>query len=87
MTPRLEGCLGENGYIYVYGWVSLLFTWNYDNIVNRLYPNIQQKVKKKKKTWMINIPEQQHSLALFEDENRDENTYSQSRGILIAKGL
>ena len=36
---------------------------------------------------MINIPEQQHSLALFEDENRDENTYSQSRGILIAKGL
>ena len=26
--------LGENGYVYVYGWVP----WNYHNIVNRLYP-------------------------------------------------
>ena len=36
-----EGLLGENGYTYMYGWVSLLFTWNYHNIVNRLYPNIK----------------------------------------------
>ena len=26
-------------YMYVSGWVPLLFTWNYDNIVNWLYPN------------------------------------------------
>ena len=34
--PRMEGSLGENGYMYVYGWVSLLSTWNYPNIVNQL---------------------------------------------------
>ena len=35
---------------------------------------------------MINRTEQQHKLALFEDENRDENT-SQTRGNLVARGL
>ena len=34
--PGWEGSLGENGYMYVYSWVPLLFTWNYQNIVNRL---------------------------------------------------
>ena len=29
-----EGGLEENGYICIYGWVSLLSTWNYHNIVN-----------------------------------------------------
>ena len=33
--------LWENGYMYMYDWVPLLFTWNYHNIVNRLYPNIR----------------------------------------------
>ena len=28
-----EGCWEENGYVYMYGWVPLLFTWNYHNIV------------------------------------------------------
>ena len=27
---------GENGYMYVYGWVPSRFTWNYHNIVNWL---------------------------------------------------
>lgn len=36
---------------------------------------------------MINRTEQQHNLALFENENRDENRYSQSRGILVVRGL
>ena len=31
-----EQSLGENGYVYMYGWVSLLSTWNYHNIVNHL---------------------------------------------------
>ena len=34
-----EGSLGENGYIYMCGWVPLLSAWNYHNIVNRLYSN------------------------------------------------
>ena len=41
--PGWEGSLGENGYIYMYGWAPLLSTWNYHNIVNWLYP-IQTKV-------------------------------------------
>ena len=40
--------LYENGYMYMYGWVPLLFTLKCHNIVNRLYSNI--KVKKKKKS-------------------------------------
>ena len=35
--PEWEGSLGENGYMCKYGWVPLLFTWNYHNIVNWLY--------------------------------------------------
>ena len=27
--PGWEGSLGENGYVYLYGWVALLCTWNY----------------------------------------------------------
>jgi len=27
---------GENGYMYTYGWVPLLFTSNYHNIFNQL---------------------------------------------------
>ena len=32
---------GKNGYMYMYGWVLLLFTWNYGNVVNWLYSNIK----------------------------------------------
>ena len=35
--PGWEGSLGKNGYMYMYGWVPLLFTWNYHNIVNWLH--------------------------------------------------
>ena len=31
----MEGSLGENGYMYVYG-------WNYHNVLNWLYSNIIQ---------------------------------------------
>ena len=31
--------LGENGYMCMYGWVPALFTWNYHNTVNWLYPS------------------------------------------------
>ena len=39
--PGWEWGLGENGYMYVHGWVPSLFTWNYHNIVNWLFPNIK----------------------------------------------
>ena len=45
--PGWEGSLGENAYMYMYGWIPLLSTWNYHNIVSWLYSNIRQKVKKK----------------------------------------
>ena len=35
--------LGENGYMYVYGWVPSLFTWNYHSTVNRLFLNTNRK--------------------------------------------
>ena len=35
VAARMEGSLGENGYLYTYGWVPLLFTWNHLNIVNQ----------------------------------------------------
>ena len=34
-----EWGLEKNGHMYTYGWVALLFTWNYHNIVNWLYSN------------------------------------------------
>ena len=36
--PGWEGSLGENGYMYMYGWVPLLFTWlliSYTTIQNK----------------------------------------------------
>ena len=35
---RWEGNPGESRYMYMDDWVHLLFTWNYHNIVNQLYP-------------------------------------------------
>jgi len=55
LQPGWEGSLGENGYIYTYGWVPLLSTWNYHNIVHWLCPNAKLNVKKKsdKVSWVI----------------------------------
>ena len=39
--PGWEKAVGENGYMYMYGWVPLLSTWKYRNIVNGLYSNIK----------------------------------------------
>ena len=30
---------------YMYGWVPLLLTWNYHNVINRLYPNKIKSLK------------------------------------------
>ena len=34
--PSWKGNLGENGYLYMYGWVPVTVTWNYHNIVCEL---------------------------------------------------
>ena len=30
----------------MYNWITLLYTWNYHNVVNQLYSSIKLKVKK-----------------------------------------
>ena len=40
--PEWEGGLQENAYLHMYDWVPSLFTSNYQNIVNRLYPKTPQ---------------------------------------------
>ena len=47
--PGWDGSPGENGYMYMYGWVSSLFTWNYHNIVNWFIPKQKKIFKVKKK--------------------------------------
>ena len=49
MPARMVGGLGENGYMYMHGWVPLLFIWNYHNIVFGYTP-IQHVLGVKKKT-------------------------------------
>ena len=39
----------------MYGWVSLLFTWNHHKIVNWLYSNTKQKVQKQKKENKLSV--------------------------------
>ena len=53
-----EGSLGENGYMYTYDSVPLLFTCNHDNAVNQLYPKIKSLKKKRaenpqKRRWYL----------------------------------
>ena len=50
-----EGSLGENGSIYMDGWVPWLSTWNCHNIVNRLYPSTlcESWTIKKAEHWRI----------------------------------
>ena len=36
-----RGVCEENRYLYIYGWVPLLFSWNYHNIVNQLSVNVR----------------------------------------------
>ena len=38
-SRQWEGSLGKNWYMYQCGWIHLLSTWNYHNILIQLYPN------------------------------------------------
>ena len=42
-----EGYLEEEGYVYTYDWVPLLFTRNYHNIIDQLYFSAKLKVENK----------------------------------------
>ena len=50
--------LGENGYMYMYGWVPLLCTWNYHNIINWLYSN--EKKSKSKVSTFFHVKKKPH---------------------------
>ena len=47
LYDRQEKNLKKNRYVYMYNWITLLYTWNYHNTVNQLYSNIKLKVFKK----------------------------------------
>ena len=36
----------KNRFLYMYNWITFLYTPNYYNIVNQLYSNVKKKVKK-----------------------------------------
>ena len=56
--PKCEGGMRENGCLYTHGWVPLLFTWNYYNIDNWLYPNAKSKNSREKKLcWLLYLGE------------------------------
>ena len=40
----------------MYGWVPLLLTWNYHNIFNRLYPNMEES-KEEVKSHLMKVKE------------------------------
>ena len=50
-----EGSLGENGYMYMYGWVPSLSTWDYHKTVNWLYPNTKLEVTKIKPKQIVSF--------------------------------
>ena len=53
----MGGELGENGYMYRHGWIPLLCTGNYHNIVNWLYSNVHKKFKEKREWWVSRYKE------------------------------
>ena len=67
-----EESLGKNGYLYMYGWVSSLFTWNYHSINNWLYPKTKLKLKNKSsvfKPYLIKVSLVfEHFLALWHNK-------------------
>ena len=50
--PRWEGSLGENGYMFMYGRIPLLFTWNYHNVINWLFSSVQSLSR----VWLFATP-------------------------------
>ena len=52
-----RGGLGENGYMYMYGWVPSLFSWNYHETYSAIpeYKVESSKVEKKKKSIIVQL--------------------------------
>ena len=46
-AARMWGEFRKNAYMNMYGWVPSVVTWNYPNMVNWLYSNTKEKIKKK----------------------------------------
>ena len=52
--PGWEGSLGGNGYMYIYGWLPLLSTRTYHNIINQLHCSTKN-INKKRKKWILDF--------------------------------
>ena len=39
--PTQDKNLKKNSYMYMYNWITLLYTWNQHNIVDQQYSNIK----------------------------------------------
>ena len=55
----MEKNLKNNRYIYMYNWISLLFIWKYHNIINQLYSQFKNCLKKQRLSvlcWTICCP-------------------------------
>ena len=63
---------GENGYMYMDGWVLWLFTWNYHNTVNWLFSNTKLKVYLKKEK--ENQGSKQVVYRLFDFKDKEKNS-------------
>ena len=43
--------------MHMYNWITLLYTWNYHNIVNQLYSNKKfKKFNKNFQAWLLLFP-------------------------------
>ena len=81
--PGWEGSLREKGYMYMYGWVPLLFTWNY-HIVNQLYSN---KIKSLKKITIVFLNNENRRIRSLRTAAIQENFLEETTTRRSKKGM
>ena len=69
--PGWQGSLGESGYMYMYGWVPLLPTWNYHNTVNWLSSNTNLNFFLEEE-WVVGNGEKSRSSLWRKQESRSQ---------------
>ena len=74
--PGWEGSLGENGYMYMYGWVPSLFTWNYHSIPAWRIPWTEkpgglQSMRSQRVRWDLATKQQHSWLTVLGEQQRN----------------